>query len=111
MDNYSLEEVKKIIEEERLTGDILHSIIESTTRKINLSNDYESLEILKYISDKAKIPDDVKEEISSYLEKYKSARVDDIKPFEVDNKKYFISIIVSLVVIVILLLIMYMRSK
>ncbi len=111
MDNYSLEEVKKIVEEERLSSNILHSIIESTTRKINLSDDCESLEILEYINDKAKIPDDVKKEISSYLDKYKSARVDSVKPFEIDNKKYFISIIVSLVVIVILVLIMYMRSK
>lgn len=67
MDNYELEEVKMIIQEERLSSNILKSILENSTRRIEIYDDEESYEILKYILNTAQINQDTKDEIEKYL--------------------------------------------
>ena len=49
MDTYEFDEVKDIIENRRLTTEILNSILESTTRKIDLFDDVESRKILTFL--------------------------------------------------------------
>ena len=49
MDTYEFDEVKDIIENRRLTTEILNSILESTTRKIDLFDDVESRKILAFL--------------------------------------------------------------
>ena len=46
MDNYTVNEVEKIIQENLLTNDVLTSIIESSIRRIEIFNDKEGIEIL-----------------------------------------------------------------
>lgn len=69
MDNYDLEEVKMIIQEERMSSNILKSILENTTRRIEIYDDEESFDILKYILENANIDLDTKQEIEKYLNK------------------------------------------
>lgn len=82
MDNYDLEEVKMIIQEERLSSNILKSILENTTRRIEIYADEESYEILKYILNEAQIDTDTKEEIEKYLNRCKNDTVESIQTEE-----------------------------
>jgi hypothetical protein len=71
MDTYDIEEVKDLILRDNLTAELLHSILESTTRKIELYNDEESVQILEFIIENSKVEEDVKNEINQYLDKVK----------------------------------------
>ena len=75
MDNYSLEEVKMLIEKNMLTGDILKNIFTSTTRRIDLYDTKECIDILKYLATQECVPDDTKEEIDKYLAEYNSLKI------------------------------------
>lgn len=101
MDVYSIEEVKRIIEEDNLTADILHSILESTTRRIEIYNDEESVEILRYIYDSAKLNEDVKLEIFQYLEGLKEEGSDNDGYYEENGKFYKIFIVTGFLLIII----------
>ena len=67
MDNYSLDEVKNIIENDNLSAYMLRSMLDNAIRRIELYSDEESIEILEYILKNAVISLEVKEEISKYL--------------------------------------------
>ena len=71
MDDYSLEEVKKIVESDKLTAFILRAILDNATRRIEIYNDEECIEILKYLLENANFDskNSIKEEIKNYLEK------------------------------------------
>ena len=70
MDNYSLEEVKMLINNNMVTPEIFNNIIKSTTRRIELYNDKDDWAILKYLSKCELVPSSAKEEINKYLTSY-----------------------------------------
>ena len=73
MDTYEFDEVKDIIENRRLTTEILNSILESTTRKIDLFDDVESRKILTFLKESNDVPVKVKVYIDDFLKKYKNS--------------------------------------
>lgn len=82
MDSYKLEEVKMLIEKNMLTSDILKNILTSSTRRIELYDNSESVDILKFLSKEDCVPDETKEEIKKFLSEYDSS-----KSVEEDNDK------------------------
>ena len=50
MDSYSLDEVKNIIDKNLMSPDVLKNILKSSTRRIEIYDDEEAVEILKYLS-------------------------------------------------------------
>lgn len=74
MDIYSLKDVQRLDVNNRLTKEILDSIFESTTRQIELFDDYQSIEILKYVLDLEITPVELKEVIHLFLTDYENNR-------------------------------------
>ena len=74
MDSYKLEEVKMLIDKNLLTGDILKNILTSSTRRIELYDNEESVDILKYLSKADCVPLETKEEINKFLAEYDSSK-------------------------------------
>lgn len=70
MDNYSLEEVKNLINNNLITKEVFDNILKSTTRRLELYNDKDDWEILKYLSQSSLVSDDSKEKINKYLKSY-----------------------------------------
>ncbi len=77
MDSYSLDEVKMLIEKNLLTGEILKNILTSCTRRIELYDNSESLDILKYLKDASCVPDETKEELSKFLSEYDNSKMEE----------------------------------
>lgn len=71
MDDYKLEEVKTIIEKNLLTPEVLENILKNSTKRIELYNDIEAVEILKYLKSDETVPIKTKEDIDNYLINYK----------------------------------------
>ena len=86
MDTYEFDEVKDIIENRRLTTEILNSILESTTRKIDLFDDVESRKILAFLKESNDVPVKVKVYIDDFLKKYKNSLNEED---EKENRCYF----------------------
>lgn len=71
MDDYRLEEVKTIVENNLLTPEVLENILKNSTKRIELYNDIEAVEILKYLKSDVTVPIKTKEDIDNYLINYK----------------------------------------
>ena len=91
--------VKDIIENRRLTTEILNSILESTTRKIDLFDDVESRKILTFLKESNDVPVKVKVYIDDFLKKYKNSFNEEE---EKENKFYpYMYVILGLLMIII----------
>lgn len=70
MDNYTVDEVKKIIQANLLTKEVLNSIIESSIRRIEIFGDKDSIEILEFLKSNQMTPLEVKNDIEKFLDNY-----------------------------------------
>lgn len=109
MDNYTLNEVKMLIDKKMMKPEILNNILKSTTRRIELYDDKDDLEILKYLKNNETIPKKTKEEIDKYLKEYENYNRDKFelstKKKTIINKKVIIVYLVILIILIVLLLI------
>ena len=106
MDNYKLEEVKNIIDNNLLTPEVLENILKSTTRRIETYDDNEALDILNYLSKCDTIPDETKEHISKYLAEYDTFKIESNVQLEEKkigfNKVMFVYILVIVALILVI---------
>lgn len=104
MDNYSLNDVKNLIDKNLINSDILKNILESTTRRIELYQDIDDINILKLLLDCKVIPSKTKEEIRKYLNEYEKIVIENDKK----NKENVVvrrkNIIVFMLVIIALII-------
>ena len=111
MDNYSLEEVKMLMNKNLVTPDVLKNILKSTTRRLELYNDKDDLAILQYLSNSELVPKETKDEIDKYLAIYNDYNIksnENIKQSKEDRKPSIIlifTVIVFLIVLCVLLII------
>jgi len=108
MDDYSLNEVKDIIKEDNLSANILRSILDNTTRRIEIYNDDESVEILKYILENAEISEDVKSEINKYLDLVSSVSSEVV---EEEKNKVGNLFLIFLVLLFVVFIIVFLLSR
>lgn len=113
MDNYKLEEVKKIIDENLLSPSVLENILKSTTRRIEIHDDHEAVEILSYLSNHEIVPNETKEEINKFLAQYNSYHVENVESINNSTiRKHKIIFLYFFVIILILLaIILYIKSR
>lgn len=104
MDDYSLNEVKDIIKDDNLSADILRSILDNTTRRIEIYNDDESIEILKYILENAEISEEVKVEINKYLDLVSSVSSETKEEEKKDSNLFLIFMLLMLVIFIVVFL-------
>ena len=114
MDNYSLEEVKMLISENKITPEVFKNILKSASRRLELYNDSDDLEILKFLSQNKVVPDKIKKEINSYLAIYDKVNNKNNEVVKSNTNRRRATVITILVVAIILiaiciLLIMYKR--
>ena len=113
MDSYKLDEVKILFDKNLLTTDILKRILESSKRRIELYDDEESIEILKYLNTLDIIPEDIQDEINKYLADYNASIIDNKEKEEIESKVInwrivlIYSLIISLVIVAVSLIIMF----
>lgn len=110
MDNYTLNDIKNLLENNMLDSEMLKHIFENTTRRIDLYDDNESIEILKLLSNEDAIPEGTKKEINKYLDKYFEFRENELKQNEekiekVDSKIVAIYVVLSVIIIALLIFI------
>ena len=113
MDNYSLEEVKMLMNKNLVTPEVLNNILKSTTRRLELYNDKDDLSILQYLSDSELVPAEAKEEINKYLAVYNDYNVksnENIKQSK-EERKPSIIIVFSLIVFLLVLCILMLLDK
>lgn len=114
MDNYTLSEVKMLIDKKMLKPEILNNILKSTTRRIELYDDKDDLEILKYLSNNNSIPKATKEEINKYLSEYENYNVDKNNDFiekkSLINKKVIMVTLVLLLILILMFLLIIQNS-
>lgn len=113
MDNYKLEEVKRIIEENLLSPDVLSNILKSSTKRIENYDDHEAVEILTYLSTNETIPKDIKEELSKYLAEYNNYHIKEVEKnesFGTNNTKITIIYVVIIILLIISLYIIIRRK-
>ena len=107
MDSYKLDEIKMLIDKNLLNSDVLINILNSTKRRIELYDDEESVNILKYLSTSDIIPEQTKEDINKYLAEYNSSVIKDNEEEVINNKVInwrvvlIYSLIITLVIIII----------
>ncbi len=106
MDNYKMEDIEKLIENNLLTPDILKNILKSTTRRIENYDDKDAVKILKYLSSHEVVPEEIKEEINKYLSEYNTYKIDSVENSENKGKESKIKIIVLYSLILVLLVIL-----
>ena len=113
MDNYKLEEVKKIIEENLLSSDVMKNILKSSTRRIENYDDHEAVEILSYLSNNDAVPSDTKEEINKYLAEYNNYHINAVEKEKELNKigNNRVVIIYILIIILIIVATLAMRRR
>lgn len=105
MDNYSLNDVKNLNDNNLLTSDILKTILESTTRRIELYQDIDDINILKYLLKSNLVPNKTKEEIKKYLSEYEDIVVENYMKSQENisvRRKNVITLIVVLFVLIII---------
>ena len=103
MDNYSLEEVKMLINKNMVTPEIFNNIIKSTTRRIELYNDKDDWEILKYLSKSNLVPEKAKKEINKYLDSYDKYSAMNNKKIKENASKRKKSVITILIIVAFLI--------
>lgn len=106
MDNYKMEDIEKLIENNLLTPDILKNILKSTTRRIENYDDKDAVKILKYLSSHEVVPEEIKEEINKYLSEYNTYKIDSVENSENKGKESKTKIIVLYSLILVLLVIL-----
>ncbi len=108
MDNYTLNEVKMLIDKKMMKPEILNNILKSTTRRIELYDDKDDIEILRYLSNDESIPKTTKEEIDKYLSEYEKYNINkneiSIERKSIINKKVIIVYSLILIILIVLLL-------
>lgn len=110
MDNYTLGDIKNLLKNNMLDSEMLTHIFENTTRRIDLYDDNESIEILKLLSKEELIPEETKNEITKYLNNYFKFRKNELKQNEekiekVDSKIVAIYAVLSAIIIALLIFI------
>lgn len=100
MDNYSLNDVKKINENKLLTDEILKKIILSVVRRVDIYNDYSEIEILKYLRSSANLNQELICEIDNYLYKFEGHVV--VEKEKEDKRK--ILLIIPLILMIVLII-------
>ncbi len=113
MDNYSLEEVKMLMNKNLVTPEVLNNILKSTTRRLELYNDKDDLGILQYLSDSELVPQEAKEEINKYLAVYNDYSVksnDNIKQSK-EERKSSVILVFALIVFLLILCILLLLNK
>jgi len=113
MDNYSLEDVKTLINNNLVTPEVFNNILKSTTRRLELYNDKDDWEILKYLAKSSAVPVSSKEEIDIYLNLYENhTRICNDKSEEVVKKRQTtITIILSIIVVLTVICIILIMNK
>lgn len=104
MDNYSLEEVKMLIDKNMVTPEIFNNILTSTTRRLELYNDQDDLAILKYLSQSEVVPSNIKKDIDTYLMSYKEYNIKaskKIRKYASQRKKTVVAILLVIAVLII----------
>lgn len=96
MDNYSLEEVKSLIHNNLITKEVFDNILKSTTRRLELYNDKDDWEILKYLSQSSLVSDDSKEKIDKYLKSYNIYCKRSASTMKKNSKSRRLSIIITI---------------
>ena len=103
MDNYSLKEVKMLIDNNMVTPEIFNNIIKSTTRRIELYNDKDDWEILKYLSKCSLVPIEAQKEINKYLDSYDKYRANYNKKRKETSYQRKKSVLVILIIVILLI--------
>lgn len=113
MDNYSLKEVKMLIEKNLVSPEVFKNILNSTTRRLELYNDDDDLKILQYLSSCEVVPSDTKEEINKYLALYDSYKIksDDNVNISKDERKSGVIIVFSVIVFLIVLFLLLILNR
>ena len=113
MDNYNLDEVKKLINSNLVTPEVFNNILKSTTRRLELYDDKDDLNILLYLSQCELVPKETKEEIDKYLAVYDSYNVkttENIKSNQ-EERKSSVRLIFSLIVFLIIFCLLLLLNK
>lgn len=111
MDNYKLEEVKNIIEKNLLSPEVLNTILKSSTRRIEIYDDEEAVNILKYLSNHESIPDETKEEINKYLAQYENYNIENTEKENKTDNNFITILFITIVVLIAITIITIIRGK
>ena len=112
MDNYSLEDVKKLIDNNLLNKEILENILKTSTRRIENKNDNSAIEILRFLSLEKTIHKETKNQIEKYLSEYETYIIKNNEEKENGNSIIKLTLMYSLIIaIVALILILIIRGK
>lgn len=104
MDNYSLEDVKKIDEKGLLNKKVLKRIIISVVRRIEIYNDYSEIKILKYLRKSNEVDQELKREIDEYIYKFEGHVIENK-----DNKDSKTILIITLILMIAVTLFIILR--
>lgn len=106
MDNFSLKDVKMLIETKTITEANIKAIIESCNRNIYLYLDNKSLEILKYLKENVKLDNEQKSNIKYSIENFGKETVTDESDFDYSEKHGLMYIICGIVTLIVGIIIM-----
>lgn len=108
MDNYTIDEVKKIIQANLLTKEVLNSIIESSIRRIEIFGDKDSIEILEFLKSNQMTPLEVKNDIEKFLDNYRNdfSSIFDSHYYE-ESKSYLFYIIIGIMFILLGIILLF----
>lgn len=108
MDNYTVDEVKKIIQANLLTKEVLNSIIESSIRRIEIFGDKDSIEILEFLKSNQVTPLEVKNDIEKFLDNYHNdfSSIFDSHYYE-ERKSYLFYIIIGIMFILLGIILLF----
>lgn len=113
MDSYKLEDVKKIIEKNLLSPEVLKNILKSTTRRIENYDDNEAVEILNYLSNNDAVPAETKEELNKYLSEYNNYHIAEVEKGKdiANNGNNRLTIIYVLIIILLVVVIISFLNR
>ncbi len=114
MDNYKLEEVKNIIENNILSPEVLENILKSSTRRIETYDDEESVEILNYLSKCETIPQETREHINKYLAEYNTFKIESnvkLEEKKIGFNKVMFAYIIVIVILIFIIGIFYFNGR
>lgn len=105
MDNYSLEEVKLLIDENKISPEVFNNILKSASRRLELYNDKDDLEILRFLSENKIVPKSIRKEINGYLESYYKINNMVNEKNKKNGKKRTKTVIIMLIIAIVLIII------
>lgn len=112
MDNYSLEEVKMLMNKNLVTPEVLNNILKSTTRRLELYNDKDDLAILHYLSSSELVPEEAKEDINKYLAIYDNYSIksnENVKQSQKERKPSIILIFTLIILLIVLCIVLILN--